>query len=76
MVREFILVIISIVVGLALAGWSAYMIWHYYRTPKTERLPVRVYFRIAWLFLLIGLADLGKALGDLVKLIGRMAGEA
>lgn len=75
MVREFILVAISIIVGLALTGWSSYMIVRYFRTTRAERAPIRVYFKVAWLFLLIGTADLGKAVKDLIVLIRLASGE-
>ena len=75
MVRELVLVLISIAVGVGLAGWSIYMLVRYYRTPKDERGPIRVYFRVAWLFLVIGLADLGKAVKDLIQWLRLASGE-
>lgn len=75
MFREFTLVSISVIVGLALTGWSSYMIVRYYRAPKDERPAIKAYFKVAWLFLLIGLADLGKAVKDLIHLIRLASGE-
>ncbi|MCR9141751.1 MAG: hypothetical protein NXI24_05830 [bacterium] len=75
MVREFILVSISVLVGLALTGWSSYMIVRYYRTPKEGRPAIKAYFKVAWLFLLIGLADLGKAVKDLIQVVRLASGE-
>lgn len=75
MFRDFILVSIGLSVGVALTGWSLYMIVRYYRSAPEDRQPIRAYFRISWLFLLIGLADLGKVGRDMVQLIKLALGE-
>lgn len=59
--------ILGFAFGAMLIGWSAWMLVLHFRTPPELRAKRRVRPWIPIVFLLIGLADLSKAIRDLMK---------
>lgn len=59
--------ILGFLFGAMLLGWSSWMLVLYYRTPSSLRPRRRIRPWMAILFLLIGLADLSKAIRDLMQ---------
>ena len=48
---------LTALVGLLMTAWSLFMIISYFRGDKQTRFKKRIHFRLAWLFLLIGIGD-------------------
>ena len=64
--REFILILLGLCIGILMAVWSAWHIVSYARADSCQRRQRRFYFRIALFVALIALGDLTKALRDLL----------
>ena len=61
---DYYLNLLSLAVGLGMTGFGLYMIVLHFRTPRDQRGETRLRARIGAFILLIGLADLSKAIRD------------
>lgn len=69
MVREWILTVLGLLVGLMFLGWSSYMLIVRFRNRARPQTARRVPMGFVVVFFLIGLADTIKATMDLLELI-------
>ncbi len=61
--------LLGITIGLMLLVWSIWILYHYYQLPVVAKKFKKVHLWLGILMLLIGIADLSKAIQDLFKSI-------
>ena len=62
---DYYLNVLSLAVGFGISGFGLYMVVLHFRTPPEQRGETRLRARIGAFILLIGLADLTKAIRDI-----------
>lgn len=64
---QFYTNILGFIVGFMLTGWSIWILYNYYRLPSIGKKLKKVQLWLGILILLIGLADLAKAIRDILN---------
>ena len=66
---EGFVLLLTGLVGILMTGWSLIIIVTYFKTGTKERYEKRIYFRVAWFVLLIGIGDLTKVLRETIAFL-------